>query len=128
MAFGELYSDEVVLTKCVEMDTFAGGKLAVRFNETAGTASVNGVPISTTEYDIAGTSYVFHAIEGIITDFGYVPCSADPLDFSPVVAAGKYGTLLTLVEQYGLVDEIGTFRPVSKLHAIPLFSSTTLFG
>ena len=127
MAFGELFSAEVVVSRCVELETFAGTNLAVRFNETSRIASVNGIPISTTAYDIVGERYVFHAIEGILSDFGYVPCSEDPLDFSPVVAAGKYGTLLDLVGQSSLVEEIGMLRPVSKLRFMTSFIQCEFF-
>lgn len=116
MVFGELYSDEVVKYKCVEVDTLAGTRLAVRFDDTSGTASVNGIPISSTVFDVRGEFYVFHAIEGLLVDSEFVSCFDDDLDFSPIVAAGKYNTILDWVGKKPLLaQDISMNRPVSKL-------------
>ncbi|CAJ1959798.1 unnamed protein product [Cylindrotheca closterium] len=115
LAYGEVFSNEVRAFGCVEVETFAGTSVAVRFNDTTGIASVNGIPISSTNFDIAGEIYVFHGIEGVLADSEYVPCSADPLDFSSVELAGNYSTFLSLVAQTGLVDELNEVRPVTIL-------------
>ncbi|CAJ1935139.1 unnamed protein product [Cylindrotheca closterium] len=115
LAFGEIFYDEVRAFECAEAITFGGTFLAVRVNRTTGTASVNGIPISSTNFDIDGEGYVFHGIEGVLVDSEYVPCSADPLDFSSVELAGNYSTLLSLVAQTGLVDELNEVRPVTIL-------------
>ena len=116
MAFGEIKSEEVIAFGCVEMDTIAGTKLAVRYDQTSETASVNGVPISSTDFDIVGEYFVLHGIDGVLLpDLSeFVPCTQDDLDFSLVQATGNYGTLLDLVVQTGLDATIGLNRPTSE--------------
>ncbi|CAJ1948953.1 unnamed protein product [Cylindrotheca closterium] len=115
MAHGEVFFEEVLASGCIEVDTFAGTPLAVRGNRTTGTASVNGIPISSTAFDVAGVSYVFHGIEGVLVDSEFVPCSEDPLDFFSVAQTGNYSTLLSLISQTGLDDELSEVRPVTIL-------------
>ncbi|CAJ1935138.1 unnamed protein product [Cylindrotheca closterium] len=111
MVFGEILTEEVIAFGCVEKNTLAGTTLAIRFDESSGAASVNGVPISATEIDIRGEYFVLHGIEGTLVEAQYVPCAQEPLDFSPVVETGEYSTFLDLVDQTTLSDDISMKRP-----------------
>jgi len=109
-------SEDLVAFGCVEGVTFGGLEVAIRYNRIAEEASVNGIPMNA-DFDIVGDYGVFYGIEGVLIEGSstFVPCSEDPLDFTPVVEAGNYSTILNLTAELGLTDTFALYRPITIL-------------
>lgn len=108
--FRDISSAEIVSSGCVDAETIGGLRLAIRYDNATNTTSVNGIPVI--DLDITGEYGIFHGIDGVLIegDSDYRPCT----DFSPIVEAGNYGTLLDAIAQTKVDDFIGRFAPVSK--------------
>ncbi|CAJ1935135.1 unnamed protein product [Cylindrotheca closterium] len=104
----DISSAEIVSSGCVDAEAVGGLRLAIRFDNTTNTTSINGIQI--VDLGITGEYGTFHGIDGVLLDStDYSPCT----DFSPIVEAGNYETLLNVITQTRMVDFIGQFAPVT---------------
>lgn len=107
--FQGIYSEEIILETCIDAETVGGIRVAIRYDNRTNTISINGIPVTDS---IRGENYSFLGIDGVLLEesSGYRPCT----DFSPIVEAGKYGTLLDAIAETKIDMFIGQYAPVSE--------------
>ena len=107
----ELFTFDILGTRCTEASTMGGRRIAMRFDDTTGVFDINGIPINT-DTDITLDYAVMQGLDGVLTDDSsvYVTC----LDFSPILDKGQYTTFINALQETKINEVVGDLAPVSK--------------